>query len=128
MSILEESQEQSICNNPENQRVNVYLRLVNSKSVKIELPAEESVLNIKKKVKELMGIEVKNQILYYKGKELFRDKMLTLVEKAIIHVKNVEEDTELITVNIVKHFPQKINIFKLNNISLSVSINPLQTI
>jgi hypothetical protein len=128
MSILEESQEQSICNNPENQRVNVYLRLANSKSVKIELPAEESVLNIKKKVKELMGIEVKNQILYYKGKELFRDKMLTLAEKAIIHVKNVEEDTELITVNIVKHFPQKINIFKLNNISISVSINPLQTI
>jgi hypothetical protein len=128
MSILEESQEQSICNNPENQRVNVYLRLANSKSVKIELPTEESVLNIKKKVKELMGIEVKNQILYYKGKELFRDKMLTLVEKAIIHVKNVEEDTELITVNIVKHFPQKINIFKLNNISISVSINPLQTI
>ena len=128
MSILEESHEHSICNNPENQRVNVYLRLANSKSVKIELPAEESVLNIKKKVKELMGIEVKNQILYYKGKELFRDKMLTLVEKAIIHVKNVEEDTELITVNIVKHFPQKINIFKLNNISLSVSINPLQTI
>lgn len=129
MSIKEESQEHSTCNNPENHQVHVYLRLANSKSVKIVLSVEEEVLSIKKKVMELFGIEPKKQILYYKGKELFKNKILTLNDKAIIHVKTIEEEeNNHITVNIIKHCPQQINHFKLNSISIPVSINPEQTI
>lgn len=54
--------------------------------------------------------------------------MLSLVDGAIIHVKNAQEVMERITVHFIKHLPQKKNLFKLNFSSVSVSVQPTQTI
>lgn len=68
----------------------MYLRLVNSKSIKLKLPAEESVSNIKKHIKKCWNIEPEHQIIYYKGKELLKNKMISFSDNSIIHVKNFQ--------------------------------------
>lgn len=75
-----------------------------------------------------MGIHPEHQILYYKGKELAKDKILSLVNNSIIHVKSTQQIDNGITVQFIKHLPQNHNIFKLNPSSTPLSVQPTRTI
>lgn len=108
--------------------VNVYLRLADSKAMKVQLGLEESVAELSLKIEGVVGVKARLQILYYKGRELALGATVHLTDKSIIHIKVRQELTEEATINIVRHLPQDRNIFKLNFETVSVQVNMHHTI
>ena len=67
----------------------VYLRLPNGKTAEITFPANETINQVKQRTAHRFNIRAENQILYYKGQELF-DGRKYLIEYGIESKETIE--------------------------------------